>query len=334
LANRGNQSKALRCITKSAWAVLGTVEEDPMNDISKEKAREISEAQVPLRIRDHRLRVDRIKRNAQRRKVHALKPRLSKLDFLAIGDSWFEYPLDDNGVFWPGYNAAIVAQGQLQSMGNPPPLINSIAHHGQPMQAIMGVTNQELMESLVGDDTNWLNGKPDAILVSGGGDDIVGDQFIIYLTYASGGLNASRFQGVLDSVQASYEDLFAFRDEFVPNVPIFGHCYDYAIPNGKPAGLIPIAGPWLWPSLDFAGYDYTEGLQVVKDAIDGFHQMLASLAAKQQNNFHLVDTRGILTRDTSHPLGWANEIHPYFAGFTALAQKFLASLQGFFPGKI
>jgi hypothetical protein len=62
--------------------------------------------------------------------------------------------------------------------------------------------------------------------------------------------------------------------------------------------------------------------------------MLASLAAKQQNNFHLVDTRGILTRDTSHPLGWANEIHPYFAGFTALAQKFLASLQGFFPGKI
>jgi hypothetical protein len=200
-------------------------------------------SQVPLRIRDHRLRVDRIKRNAQRRKVHALKPRLSKLDFLAIGDSWFEYPLDDNGVFWPGYNAAIVAQGQLQSMGNPPPLINSIAHHGQSMQAIMGVTNQELMESLVGDDTNWLNGKPDAILVSGGGDDIVGDQFIIYLTYASGGLNASRFQGVLDSVQASYEDLFAFRDEFVPNVPIFGHCYDYAIPNGKPAGLIPIAGP-------------------------------------------------------------------------------------------
>ena len=55
-----------------------------MNNISKEKAREISEAQVPLRIRDHRLRVDRIKRNAQRRKVHALKPRLSKLDFLAI----------------------------------------------------------------------------------------------------------------------------------------------------------------------------------------------------------------------------------------------------------
>jgi hypothetical protein len=40
-----------------------------MNNISKEKAREISEAQVPLRIRDHRLRVDRIKRNAQRRKV-------------------------------------------------------------------------------------------------------------------------------------------------------------------------------------------------------------------------------------------------------------------------
>ena len=71
-------------------------------------------------------------------------------------------------------------------MGNPPPLVNSIALHGQSMQAIMGVTNQALMEGLVTDAANWLNGKPDAILVSGGGDDLAGDQFIIYLTYASG----------------------------------------------------------------------------------------------------------------------------------------------------
>ena len=127
---------------------------------SKEQAREISEAQIPLRITDHRLRVDRTKRNAQRRKARDLKPRLSQLDFLAIGNSWFEYPLDDNGLYWPGFNAAIVAQGQLQSMGNPPPLVNSIALHGQSMQAIMGVTNQALMEGLVTDAANWLNGKP------------------------------------------------------------------------------------------------------------------------------------------------------------------------------
>ena len=47
----------------------------------------------------------------------------------------------------------------------------------------------------------------DAILVSAGGDDIVGDQFVIYLDYGGGGLNAARFQGVLNSVQASYGHL-------------------------------------------------------------------------------------------------------------------------------
>jgi hypothetical protein len=38
--------------------------------------------------------------------------------------------------------------------------------------------------------------------------------------------------------------------------------------------------------------------------------MLNSLAGTK-NNFILIDTRGTLTRDASHPLGWANEIHPY-----------------------
>jgi len=53
---------------------------------------------------------------------------------------------------------------------------------------------------------------PDAILVSAGGDDLVGNQLAIYLDYGGGGLNLKRFQGVLDSVQASYFDLFAFRE--------------------------------------------------------------------------------------------------------------------------
>jgi hypothetical protein len=70
-----------------------------------------------------------------------------------------------------------------------------------------------------------------------------------------------RFQGVLDSVQASYLDLFAFRDLFAKGVPVIGHCYDYAIPND----VHPICtkSAWLWPSLSFAGYDYNTGLQVI-----------------------------------------------------------------------
>jgi hypothetical protein len=127
------------------------------------------------------------------------------LDFLAIGDSWFEYPLSGNG---PSFeNTAIVAQAQLGSMGNPPPQILNQALHGQATTAILSYENQEKMISVLQDPDQWLNEGtrlPDAILISGGGDDLVGDQLAIYVDYGGGGLDAQRFQGILDSVQASY----------------------------------------------------------------------------------------------------------------------------------
>ena len=96
--------------------------------------------------------------------------------------------------------------------------------------------------------------------------------------------------------------------------------YDYAIPNG----LAPVcAGPWL-----FSGYDLAEGLAIVSSMIDGFYAMVSALAGDSQNKFVLVDTRGTLVRQSGVANGWANELHPYPAGFTALARKFLPALQG------
>jgi hypothetical protein len=161
---------------------------------------------------------------------------------------------------------------------------------------------------------------------------LVGDQFVIFLDYAGGGLNAVRFQGALDSVRASYLDLFAFRNIFAAGVPIVGHCYDYAIPNG--VAPICVQNAWLQPSLDFAGYDCAQALVIVSQMIDQLHDMLAGLAADVTNQFTLIDTRNTLTRDATRPLGWANEIHPYFTGFTALAERFLLTLRNKFVGRI
>ena len=62
---------------------------------------------------------------------------------------------------------------------------------------------------------NWTNGKLDAILVSIGGDDIVGDQLAIYLTYGGGvKLASSRLQGVLDLVSESWSRKFGLRDRW------------------------------------------------------------------------------------------------------------------------
>jgi hypothetical protein len=158
----------------------------------------------------------------------------------------------------------------------------------------------------------------------------MGDPFVIYLDYFDGGLS-TRLQGAIASIEASYQALFDFRNFYAPNTPIFGHCYDYGIPNE--AGVF-FQGSWLQPSLNFTDYNYTYGLTIVKNTIDQLYAMLSGLASVKKNNFYLVDTRGTLTRETLQPLGWANEIHPYSAGFLAPANKFLPVLRSVFSGRI
>ncbi|MGA8583878.1 MAG: hypothetical protein WB715_08575 [Roseiarcus sp.] len=55
--------------------------------------------------------------------------------------------------------------------------------------------------------------------------------------------------------------------------------------------------------------------------------MVSALAEDAGKNFALVDTRGTLLRQSGVANGWANELYPYPAGFTALAQKFLTALR-------
>ena len=292
-----------------------------------------SKSQRTNNIEIHRLRTDRIMKGYSIR--HGLNKPVPNLplDFLAIGDSWFEYPLYNNGPLLE--QTAIIAQTQLGSVGNPPPHILNQALHGQATTAMLSWENQSTLMSLLKDPSQWLNQDtklPDAILVSAGGDDLVGDQLAIYLDYGGGGLNEARFNGALDSVKASYMDLFAFRDIFAKGVPIIGHCYDYAIPNGVVPVCVETA--WLQPSFEFAGYDFAKASSIVSQMIDKFHDMLSTLAAITANNFILIDTRNTLVRDATSSTGWANEIHPYFSGFTALANKYLLALQTKFPNRI
>jgi hypothetical protein len=89
-------------------------------------------------------------------------------------------------------NSAIVADSQLGARGNPKPNILSRALHGQASTAVLTWENQSTMVNDWITPANWTNGKLDAILVSMGGDDIVGDQLAIYLTYGGGGKNGKR----------------------------------------------------------------------------------------------------------------------------------------------
>jgi hypothetical protein len=286
--------------------------------------------EIEQRVRDHKLRVTR---RGRAREFAGIKA-LPQLDLLAIGDSWFSYPLDGN-LLVPPYSFGIVADQNLGSMGNPCPNILNLAKPGQASTAVLSYQNQQTIIDLLTDPSQWSNERgPDAILVSAGGDDIAGDQLAIYLDYGGTSKKASdRLEGVLDLVTASYIDLFTLRDTFANGVPIFGHCYDYALPDGVPAAFV--LGPWLKPSFDFALYTtFADAQRVVADIIDRFHDRLNQLASNPKYNFHLVETRKMIASNNTFPNGWANELHPFTLGFYKLAQEFLVALQAQFPGRI
>lgn len=253
-------------------------------------------------------------------------PATSPLVMLAHGDSWFDYPLSGNGLSF--HNTDIVSH--LMSLGTMNPMILNVSHFGDATTEEMSWPKQQRMIDALQDPRNWMSsGKPDAILFSGGGDDIAGNQFCIFLDYAipgASGLNAARFRGALNGVQASYLDLFAFRDRYAPGVPIFGHCYDFPVPNGIHPSC---GGPWLQPSLQFSGWNLAQGTSIVRQALIDFKSMLMALESDARNNFTLVDTQGLL-----NPGDWANELHPFPNGFQALAKRFVDVLRQRFPGRI
>src|SRR5262245_5743101 len=269
------------------------------------------DADVARRTKEHQEAIARIKMAAAHAETLAAGITVRRpLALLANGDSWFDYPLIGNGPL-PGHTDVIA---QLKTLGAQPPLILNVAHHGDATTDELSLPKQQRMIQALRDPSNWLNnGKPDAILFSGGGNDIAGEQFCIFLDYAApgvSGLNQQRFSKALGSVEASYLDLFAFRDRYAPGVPIFGHSYDFPIPDGKH----PIcAGPWLLPSLQFCNWTVADGTLIAKQALLAFHQLVSGLAANPANQFILVPTQGRLRRTD-----WANELHPTPQGFLTM----------------
>jgi hypothetical protein len=275
------------------------------------------DADKQQRIRDHQARLAKGKRMA-----FALGPaQAKKLNLIAQGDSWFDYPLP-----FPEYSDIVAHLQNLPSMG---PEVLKLAHYGEAAEDMLGVKKlHELLSQL----HDPANGTFDAILFSGGGNDLAGDQFRLWLNdaKASGmdpakGLNTERVADILGVVKAGYEDLIAATGAAIP---IFAHSYDFPIPNGHPAPCG--VGPWLKPGLDDRGWtDPTSARAIVRQLLLQFDEMLEGFAKNPANNFIHVKTQGTLT-----DAQWDNELHPIPDGFAAITGVFVKALRAKFPGRI
>ncbi|MGA2435077.1 MAG: SGNH/GDSL hydrolase family protein [Bryobacteraceae bacterium] len=240
------------------------------------------------------------------------------LHLLAIGDSWFDYPP----------YASI--PGQVPNYCNPKPTILNLAHAGDPTTVELGITKTKRIIDAI----DKCNGNFDGILFSGGGDDVCGEMFNIWLNNASDvnsddsqGINQTRFNSILSVIQSSYQDLIQLRNKYLPGKPIFTHCYDFAFPSGL--GICG-CGPWLLPGLVYRGWtDFDAGARIVKAMLIQLFNMVQTLSNDSNNNLINVPTQNTLVRSQ-----WSNELHPTYQGFGVISSIFVDSLRKYFPGKI
>lgn len=254
---------------------------------------------------------------------------LARLNLLADGDSWFDYPLTGDML-----DASDIIV-QLASIISPAPYILNLAHYGDATTQLLGVARRDGLIAALSDPRN---GAFDAILFSGGGNDLIGDQFRLWLldSIAAGNdpanaLNGAALADIMGVVDTAYADLVAARDAAAPGIPIFIHAYDFALPTNN--GVCGV-GPWLFPSLYSRGWmrttadnDLARGAAIVKAILLLFKAKLKDLAA-HNTNVVFVETQGALT-----PNEWANELHPTPPGFLKMAHAFVQALAQRFPGR-
>ena len=179
--------------------------------------------------------------------------------------------------------------------------------------------------------------QPRAILLSGGGNDVAGDEFAILLNHATSsiaGLNELIVRGVIDErSRDAYVTILSAITEICKAhlghpIPIVVHGYDYPVPDGRGffGGWGPLPGPWLEPGFRRKGYSQMSvRKQLCVMLIDRFNAMVSGLADKPPfAHVRYLYLRNTLPTGANYKDFWANELHPTAMGFERVTKKFAA----------
>lgn len=243
---------------------------------------------------------------------------------IAEGDSWFDYPMQDV--------LRLLEDDHLYD-------VESVAHKGDNVEDMAHSKGQfeefaRRLEKLLRDAK-----VPRAILLSGGGNDIAGDEFVTLLNHATSTLpplNEDVVRGLIDvRLKEAYarilSGLTAISKSYLGRpIPIVTHGYDYPVPDGRGfiGGWWKLPGPWLKPAFQRKGHDdLVKNTTVIAQLIDRFNAMLASVSARPEfAHVHYLDLRDTLKHDATYKKHWANEMHPTATGFDLVTKKFASVL--------
>jgi lysophospholipase L1-like esterase len=188
---------------------------------------------------------------------------------------------------------------------------------------------------------------PRAVLLSGGGNDIAGDEFAMLVNHVNSSLpalNAGVVDGIINqrlrfALAAFISTVTRLSEKYFGRVvPIVVHGYGYVVPDGRGylgGGWI-LPGPWLEPGFRKKGHTtLTKNTRLMEDLIDTYNTMVKSVAAQPEfTHVHYVNLRKLLSNELpgqAYKKSWDNEMHPTKAGFRLVANAFADVLSSLKP---
>ena len=251
---------------------------------------------------------------------------------VAEGDSWFDYSLFDTVPRVDIVDDLRELHGwRVENVANKGDNLENMAYDEDQLRALIKV-----LKRLKDNDD-----KPDALLLSGGGNDLAGAEFALLLEHAAserGAVNAVILDELVDQrlraaltawVGAATRACEKFYGD---RVPIVVHGYAHAVPDGRGylGGGAILPGPWLGPAFDRKRYheDLQARTKLMATVIDKFNTMLdAACDSPSFRHVTYVDLRSVLRSGRNYRRFWANELHPTSRGFELVADALNKSLR-------
>ncbi len=253
--------------------------------------------------------------------------------YLAQGDSWFSI-----GSLPPGLTSNVLAELELSKST----VVVNCARPGKVLQHMTDTASESAFVRLL---SGKLAMKWDAILLSGGGNDLIDAAGVapsapaaqrLIATAAERGtptsgdayISAAGWATFESHLGAVFNALIDRRDSGINrHVPLAFHTYAHLMPRPAPAGLG--FGPWLAPALTAFAVPATDWLAVSNALIERLGTLLQQLVSARQAAdpacaLHLVDTRTAALvlagqTDTGSSGDFLNEIHPTRGGYKKVA---------------